>query len=396
MTEPAPIPTGHPTPLDPPPELAEMRAHAPVAPMRFPDGHHGWLVTGHAVARQVLADPRFSSDNALRRPVIPLPIADENGLRPMVPGAFVAMDPPEHQRFRRPLAGLFTARRMRALEPRVRQIVQHRLDAMHRAGPPADLAAIWAAPVASLVMCELLGVPHTEQQRFERDAETLVRLEASAAEADAARQSLLDFLTALVRQKRRSGAGDVLGALAAAGEMTDEEVAGAGFLLLVAGYEITANMLAMGVLTLLTDTGQLARLRATPAMMPTAVEELLRFASVVQFGTVRGAREDLDLAGVRIKAGDSVCVSLPAANRDPGKFTDPDVLDLGRDAGGHLAFGHGVHLCLGQHLARIEMRVGYAALLQRFPGLRLAVEPAEVRMRTDTIVYGVHELPVTW
>lgn len=364
--------------------------------MRFPDGHIGWLVTGHAMAGRVLTDPRFSSRNDLRRPVIPLPIADESGLRPLVPGAFVAMDPPEHSRFRRPLAGYFTARRMRTFEPRVEEIVGTCLDAMEQAGPPADLVRMWGMPIASLVMCELLGVPYGDQERFQRDATTLVRLDASPREAESARLSLVGYLTGLVRRKRAGPTGDILSELVVAEDLTDEEIAGVGFLLLVAGHEITASQLSMGAFTLLTDAAQLARLRAAPAMMPGAVEELLRYLSVVQFGTVRGALEDIELGGVQIKAGDSVCVSLPAANRDPGKFPDPDVLDLTRNAGGHLAFGRGVHLCLGQHLARTEMRVGYTALLERFPTLRIAVEPAEIRMRHDTIVYGVHELPVTW
>ena len=221
--------TARTAPLDPPPRLAELRAQDPVAPMRFPDGHVGWLVTSHEVARDVLVDPRFSSHNTMRRPVIPLPVADEDGLRPMVPGAFVRMDPPEHSRFRRPLAGHFTARKMRRFEPRIRQIVRGRLRAMAQAGPPVDLVQMWGLPIASLVMCELLGVPYQDQERFQRDATTLVRLEASPREAESARLSLVGYLTGLVRSKRVNPVDDIFSELAAAGDLTDEEIPGWAF-----------------------------------------------------------------------------------------------------------------------------------------------------------------------
>jgi cytochrome P450 len=390
------IPQARATPLDPPPRLAELRADSPITPLRFPGGHVGWLVTGHALARKVLSDHRFSSRNTLRRPVIRLPVADEQGLRPLLPGAFVAMDPPEHSRFRRPLARYFTARRVRELEPRIRRIVDEHLDLIERAGPPADLVALCGLTIPALVICEMLGVPYGDRDRFQRYATTLVRLDVARADAEAARRSLMEYLGDLVRSKHRGPAEDILGALVGTGDFTDEEVAGMAFLLLFAGYEITAAMFSLGLFCLLTNPAQLAALRAAPSLVPAAIEELLRYLSVVQYGTVRGALEDVVLGGVRVRAGESVCVSLPAANRDPAKFADPDVLDLTRHAGGHLAFGYGVHLCLGQQLARTELRIAYSALLQRFPALRLAVDAAEVPMRTETIVYGVHALPVTW
>lgn len=396
MSEAAAIPRTRVAPLSPPPELAELRADGPISPLRFPDGHVGWLVTGYALAKDVLADHRFSSRNALRRPVIPLPVADSDGLRPLLPGAFVAMDPPEHTRFRRPLARHFTAHRVRELEPWISRIVDGQLDAMERTGPPTDLVKAWGLPVPSLVICELLGVPHIDRERFQRDATTLVRLDADPGEAQSARLSLIGYLMDLMRHKHSAPVGGVLGELISDSDFTDEEVAGVAFLVLIAGHEITAAMFSLGIYCLLANPAQLALLRETPSLMNGAIEELLRYLSVVQFGTVRGAREDVELGGVQIKAGDSVCVSLPAANRDPGKFPDPDVLDLTRHPGGHLAFGHGVHLCLGQHLARTQMRIAYTALLRRFPTLDLAVGLADVRMRDDTTVYGVHELPVTW
>ncbi len=400
MTETLPGPISMPvtrtTFFDPPPELARLRAEQPLSRLRFPDGHVGWLVTDHALARAVLSDRRFSSQNQYRRPVIPLPIMNKEGLRPMLPGAFVAMDPPDHTRYRRLLGGQFSERRMRLLESWIAGVVAEHLDAMERTGGPVDLVRTFALPIPSLVICELLGVPYADRDRFQHYSAMLVRLDASPAEAEAARVSFLDFLVGLVRHKRSNPADDLISGLIAVGGLTDEELAGVAFLLLFAGHETTANMIALGMFTLLTHPGQLAALRADPSRMDGTVEELLRYLSVVQLGTVRGALEDVELGGHTIRAGDSVCVSLPAANRDPAKFDEPDTLDITRSTTGHVAFGHGIHKCLGQQLARMEMRTGYAALLRRFPTLRLAVPPREVRMRTDMIIYGVHELPITW
>ncbi len=396
LPEPVSMPIARTTHFDPPPELGALRAERPISRMRFPDGHIGWLVTSHALARAVLADRRFSSQNQYRRPVIRLPIVNESGLRPMLPGAFVAMDPPDHTRFRRLLGGQFSERRMRKLESWISGLVDERLDAMELAGRPVDLVQTFALPIPSLVICELLGVPYNDRDKFQYYSEMLVRLDARPEDAEAARVAFLDFLVALVRQKRERLADDLISGLIGTGELTDEEIAGVSFLLLFAGHETTANMIAIGVFTLLSNTEQLAALRADPALVDGAIEELLRYLSVVQLGTVRGALADVVVGGHTIRAGESVCVSLPAANRDPDRFPDPDTVDITRTTTGHMAFGHGIHKCLGAQLARMEMRTGYTALLRRFPGLRLAVDPAEVRMRTDRIIYGVHELPVTW
>ena len=384
------------TPFDPPPEFGELRADHPVGRLRFPDGHLGWLVTSHAVAREVLSDRRFSSRNEFRRPVLRLPVVGANGRRPLMAGTFIAMDAPGHTRYRRLLTPQFTPQRMKRLEPRIADIVAERLDEMERLGPPVDLVSVFSAPIPSAVICELFGVPRDERERVRRDSATLVRLGATPDEARAAWRSLMDYLLELVRRKRAEPADDLISGLIATGELTDEEMAGVSFLILFGGHETTANMLGLGVFALLRNPGQLAALRADWSMLDGAIDELLRYLSVVQLGTVRGALEDVELHGRLIKAGDSVCVSLPAANRDPEKFDDPDALDLTRPAGGHLAFGHGIHRCLGEPLARAEMRVAYTALLRRFPTLRLAVAPEEIRMRSDMIIYGVHELPVAW
>ncbi|MGH8880503.1 MAG: cytochrome P450, partial [Stackebrandtia sp.] len=189
---------------------------------------------------------------------------------------------------------------------------------------------------------------------------------------------------------------DLVGALIGTGELTEQEIANIATALLLAGFVTLVNMLALGTYCLLAHPEQLARLRAEPDLVDGAVEELLRYLSIIHIGPTRVASQDLELAGQTIKAGDMVTVSTSAVNRDPEKFEDPDTLDIHRHAQGHTGFGHGIHQCLGQQLARIEMRIGYHELIQRYPGLRLAIPADQVKLRTDMAIYGVHELPVTW
>lgn len=396
LPEAVPLPTARTTPFDPPPVLADLRAAHPVSRLRFPDGHIGWLVTSHEIAREVLSDRRFSSHNEMRRPVVRLPVADDRGLRPMMSGTFIAMDPPDHTRYRRLLNGQFSSRRMQMLEPRITAIVNERLDAMERIGPPLDLVSEFSAHIPPAVICELFGVPPAEREIVRRHSATLVRLEATPEEAKGAWQSLMDFLLDLIRRKRVDPGDDLISGLIASGELNSEEMAGVSFLILFGGHETTANMLGLGMFALLSNPDQLAALRADASLIDGAIDELLRYLSVVQLGTVRGALEDVELHGQRIKAGESVCVSLPTVNRDPTRFDHPDDLILTRPPGGHLAFGHGVHRCLGEPLARVELRIGYTELLRRFPTLRLATGPENVPMRSDMIIYGVHELPIEW
>jgi cytochrome P450 len=390
----APLPLVRSSPLDPPAEYARLRAEDPVSRLRMPNGQTGWLLTRYSDVRAVLADPRFSSRNGfVFNPVRPLTREAEVLLRQM-PGQFIGMDPPEHTRFRRMLTGQFTVRRMRGLEPRIAEIVSSRLDAL--AGPPVDLVAAFTLPVPSLVICELLGVPYADRADFQRRSRTMLSVTADLAVVLEARQEIRDYITGLVRAKRQHPADDLLSGLARDDTLTDEELTSVGALLLVAGHETTANMLALGTLTLLRRPDRLAQLAADPALLDRAVEELLRYLTIIQFGLVRLALADVPVGGVLVRAGESVVASLAAANRDPAHFADPEALDLAREYAPHLAFGHGVHQCLGQQLARTEMRLGFGQLLARFPTLRLAVPPEDVPMREDTIVYGVGSLPVTW
>lgn len=386
-----PLPTVRTRPFDPPAELGRLRAEHPISRLAYPDGHLGWLVTGHAAARAILADPAFSARSELqRRPV-------GHGTRePAGPGIFINMDAPDHTRYRRLIAGQFTVRRMRKLEPRIEEITADRLDAMERRGPPLDLVESFALPVPSLVICELLGVPYRERERFQQDTAVIASLDATAEQARAATADIARYLRELVLRKRADPAGDLISDLVRGGELNDEELTGVAVMLLIAGHETTASMLSLGTLALLSDPSQSARLRADPSLMGGAVEELLRYLSIIHLGPTRTAVKDIEFYGVRIAAGETVTISLPAANRDPGRFPDPDELLLTRPTGGHVAFGHGIHQCIGQQLARVELRVGLNALLRRFPELRLAVAQEDIGFRTDAITYSVRSLPVTW
>ncbi|MET9659133.1 cytochrome P450 [Streptomyces sp. NPDC006510] len=383
-------------PFDPAPELGALRAGHPVARMEFPDGHVGWLVTGYTEARRLLADPRMSSwGEALRSPIA-LPMAADRTAVP--PGMFTAMDPPEHTRYRRAVGAWFSARRTRTLEPRLTELAALHLDAMAegRGEGPADLVTEFAEPMAASAICELLGVPVAERPEFSRAIKALFAVHSSAEEAIAGWHAIGVLLRGLVESKRAEPADDLLGTLVTEGRLSDEELATIGSVLLTAGYDTSANMIALGTFALLEHPEQLAALVADTTLTERAVEELLRHLTVVHAGGIRAVGEDLEFEGHRMAAGDAISFSFAAANRDPALCALPDELDVTREPVPHLAFGHGIHQCVGQQLARLELRVAFAALLGRFPGLRLAVPAAEVRTRADSIIYGVHELPVTW
>ncbi|WAS92393.1 cytochrome P450 [Nannocystis poenicansa] len=366
--------------------------------MIFPDGHEGWLVTGHDAVRQLMADTRFSSRQDLGVLHVPYEVPGMPAMTepsPQVPGLFIAMDPPDHTRLRSRLTGAFTVKRMQMLEEQILAIAERQLDELARLTPPVDLVQEFALPVPSLVICELLGVPYADRGNFQVNSARFLEKDIPLDEKMAAYGALTTYLSELVTRKRAVPGDDILSDLARHDDLTVEELTGIAFLLLLAGHETTANMLALGTFALLEHPDQLAELRARPELLPDAVEELMRYLSVVDI-LYRYATEDLELGGETIRKGSTVVVSMLAANRDPRRFDDPDTLDIQRKARGHLAFGHGFHHCLGNQLARIEMRAGFAALLRRFPTLELAVPAGEVKLRTNMQIYGVHELPVTW
>jgi cytochrome P450 len=403
MTQTVPVPNGLPMerdagPFDPPREITRLRAVRPVSPLLFPDGHQGWLVTGYEAVRQLMADTRFSSRQDIgvvhvpyETPGMPMPTEPS----PPIPGLFIAMDPPDHTRLRRKLIGAFTVRRMKMLEEHIVEIAERQLAAMARLTPPVDLVKEFALPVPSLVICELLGVPYEDRDTFQVNSAKFLVKEQTLEEKGAAYGAMTAYLAQLVTGKRTEPGEDILSDLARDEDLSIEELVGISFLLLLAGHETTANMLSLGTFALLEHPEQLAELRADPDLAAGAVEELMRYLSVADI-FYRYATEDIELGGETIGKGSTVVVSLLAANRDPQRFENPDALDIRREARGHLSFGHGVHQCLGQQLARIEMRAGFTGLLRRFPSLRLAVPAEQVKLRTDMNIYGVHELPVTW
>ncbi|MEV5201900.1 cytochrome P450 [Streptomyces sp. NPDC053720] len=380
-------------PFDPPAELVDARRHSPISRYTFPGGKPGWLITGYDLVRSVLADSRFSS----RRELMLHPTIDYGDMQapPAPPGEFLLMDEPRHSRYRKPLMGKFTVRRMRLLTERVEQITADHLDAMEAAGTSADLVTAFAKPIPAIVICELLGVPYQDRESFQEQIDSFMNGETSDEDMIAAYTATQDYLAELVAAKRANPTDDVLSDLTDS-DLTDEELKGMALLLLAAGLDTTANMLSLGTFALLRNPEQLAALRADPALADRAVEELLRYLSVAKT-FMRTALEDVEVGGRTIEAGSRVILSYNTANRDPERFTDPHVLDLRRQGGGHLAFGHGIHQCLGQQLARVEMKVAFPALFNRFPALRLAVPPAEVVLRPETAdIYGVKSLPVTW
>jgi cytochrome P450 len=364
--------------------------------MRYPDGHIGWIVTSHSLARRLLADPRFSASSEFKRAPISRPSADPFFGAPALPGWILDLDPPVHTRIRRQLAGKFTARRMKEMRPRLEQVVKELLEDMAGGDSPVDLIETFTLPLSTSAICELLGVPYSERVEFQRDSKLLFSLNATADEASSA----MDRLYALLREvaKSRGEHGGLLNTLAEEGTLDTDEITGIGAMMLSGGHGSTSSTMALSTLALLVNPDQLAKLKNNPNLIDNAVDELLRYLTVFHFGVPRSPLEDLEFAGQFLKAGEAITVSLPAANRDPAWFPDaPDQLDIKRRTSGHLAFGHGIHQCTGQSLVRLEMRAALPALFQRFPGLALGIAAEEISINYETSpVYGLNQLPVIW
>ncbi|MEU0797493.1 cytochrome P450 [Amycolatopsis sp. NPDC005961] len=397
MTEPSSLPVKRSCPFDPP---DEYRARPGISPLAFdasPGPATGWLVTKLSDVRAVLADARFSHRNDLVALAVPPPFPmDAYAPEPAAPGAFPKMDGAEHARYRKLIAKYFTVRRTRELVPAAERIAGELLDAMAAGGTEAELVAAYAEPLATRLMCELVGVPESDREELLHHLNVVARMHYSLEELIAAITIVGGTLERLVDAAFDDPGEDMLGELARTGELDRPELVNLAWALVGGGFDTTTNMLALGTFALFEHRDQLERLRADPALWPNAVEELLRYLTVSHLGASRAALEDVELGDQVIRAGETVVVALPAANRDPGRFPDPDRLDIGRATQGHVAFGHGVHQCIGQHLARFTMRVGFEALFTRFPALRLAVEQEQVPLRDDMLHYGVHALPVTW
>ncbi|MGW1719702.1 cytochrome P450 [Streptomyces sp. NPDC002156] len=384
------------SPLAPPPQYSRLRADNPISRVTIWDGRlSAWLVTRWEDARAVLGNPAFSSDQT--HPGFP---GHRPDLPPLPHGFFANYDPPVHTTMRRTLTREFMIRKIDALRPGIARTTSRLLDGMSRPDAPVDLVKRFALPLPSLVICDLLGVPYEDHEYFQDRSRVFVDGTATGPQFAQAWEELNAYLLELLAAKRKSPGDDVLSRLAEqvdAGTVTERDATDLAVFLLFAGHETTANMIGLGTVALLRNRDQVPRLLGGPEAAVNAVEELLRFLSIVHSGLRRYALEDVTIGGVTIPAGEGVIIAAHVANRDPGTFTDPDRLNLSRaDARRHMAFGYGIHQCLGQPLARAELQIALPELFRRLPGLRLAVPIEHVVFKENTIVYGIKELPVTW
>ncbi|MFG3001766.1 cytochrome P450 [Streptomyces sp. NPDC048340] len=395
VPEPVDFPQDRTCPYHPPTAYDPLRAGRPLSRVTLFDGRSVWVVTGHAEARALLSDRRLSADR--QNAAFPLPSKRFSGLKDRRT-ALLGVDDPEHNAQRRMLIPSFTLKRTAALRPRIQETVDRLIDGMVARGPRAELVSAFALPVPSMVICALLGVPYEDHEFFEGESRRLLR-GPEAADVEDARDRINGYLRELIERKRREPGDGLLDELVTqrleTGETDVDELVSLAAILLIAGHETTANMISLGTFTLLSHPEQLAELRSDPVLLPAAVEELMRFLSIAD-GMLRVATEDIEIAGVTVRPDDGVVFSTSVINRDGDVFEDPDALDWHRSTRHHLAFGFGIHQCLGQNLARAEMEIALGALFRRLPGLRLAADPDRIPFKSGDTIQGMVELPVAW
>ena len=382
-------------PGQPPPDIRTISGGRPVFRAELPDGRIAWLVSGYESVRQMVIDQRFSRALAVA-PGRALP-----GFEMSAAGSVSGTDPPEHTRLRKLVASAFTARRVEALRPRVAGIVSQLIDAMTGRTQPADLVASFSLPLPAQVICEMLGVPAADVEQFHAWSDAIIGdWQRDSGEIMTAAAELYGYFGTLIETKRAQPADDLTSALIAARDdadrLSEHELTAMCCGLLIAGHETTANQINLSLLLLLDHPGQVAVLRADPGLIPGAVEELLRCTRLGGLPPARVTREDIQLGGVVIPAGELVIPLYSTANRDPSVFTDPDRFDVTREAASHLAFGAGVHHCLGAHLARVELQEAFCGLIGRLPGLRLAVPASDLEFKPGMAIHSLRELPVRW
>jgi cytochrome P450 len=370
-------------------------AGRPVIQAELPDGSTAWLVSGYEQVRQVFTDQRFS------RALAAAPGRSPNALELSTAGTIVGTDPPEHTRLRKLVAGAFTPRRVEAMRPRVAAIVDELIDAF-TAGPQlADLMASFCLPLPVQVICEMLGVPAADIEKFRAWSDVLVGTwEQNTDEVISAGAALYDYLAELIRIKRTRPGDDLLDALIAARDsgdrLSEAELTTLGGTLLIAGYVSTANLISLSLVTLLDHPAELAGLRADPGLITGAAEEMIRYVSINVLPLARVTTEDVELGGVAIPAGEMVLPLSWVANRDPSVFSEPNRFDISRAPASHLGFGTGPHHCLGAPLARVELQESMRKLATRLPGLALAVPPGELSFKPGMALYTLRELPIMW
>jgi cytochrome P450 len=379
-------------PLAPPAEFADWR-EKPGLQRAVWNGHPVWSISRYQDIRAALVDPRLSAETL---PELATPSEDES--KPVV---FARIDDPEHHRLRRMMTSQFTFRRCAAMRPQIQDLVDHYLDAMIDAGPPADIVRDFALPVPSLVIALLLGVPTEDLELFQHN--TAAGLDVNSTEEQRVQgfAEMYLYIQELVARKEREPGDDLISRLlvdyVATGQLTRDTVAVNAVIMMQAGHETTANMISLGTVALLDHPKAFQELGQTDdaAVIAHAVEELMRYLSIVHAQVDRIAIEDLTIGGQLIRAGERVLMNLPAGNWDNTFAPEADKFDIHRNVRGHLAFGYGTHQCIGANLARVEMQVAFSTLARRLPGLRLAVPPEELKFK-DADIYGMKELPVTW
>ncbi|MEU4596792.1 cytochrome P450 [Nocardia sp. NPDC023988] len=386
---------------DPHAHYRRWRAAGPVHRVRFPDDVVRWVIIGYAEARAALADPRLAKDvgqvEAILHEKRRVTRSDPNVSALL--SHMLGTDPPAHTRLRKLVNKAFTAKQVAGLRPRIEQITEDLLDATADRDE-FDLMEEFANPLPVTVICELLGVPFADRDDFQAWTRALVTVvgEGEDEERPAAGAAMVGYLADLVRAKQADPADDLLSELVLADDdgdrLTDKELVSMAFLLLVAGHETTVNLIGNGMNALLRDRAQWQALCADPAAVPRAIEEFLRFDGPVDMATVRYTAEPVTLGGTEIPQGELVYVSVAAANRDPARFADPDTLATDGHTTGHLAFGHGIHFCVGAPLARLEATIAVTALQRRYPDLRLAPAALTPRWQTSTLIRGLLALPV--
>jgi len=387
-------------PFSPPPEYEKLRTESPISRVGLPSGQTAWALTRLDDIREMLSSPHFSSDR--QNPDFPLMVKrqirrEDKPFR----ASLISMDPPEHSQARRDVVGEFTVKRMKALQPRIQQIVDEHIDALLAGPQPADLVQALSLPVPSLVICELLGVPYSDHEFFQGCSSKMLSREISAEDRMVAFEKLEGYLDELVTKKEADATeDDLLGRQILkqreTGDADHDELVGLAFLLLIAGHETTANMISLGTVTLLQNPEQLEKIKADPDKTLAAIEELLRVFTIAETATSRVATADVEIGGTLIRAGEGVVGLSNAGNHDPNGFENPDDFDIERGARHHVAFGFGVHQCLGQNLARMELQIVFDTLFRRMPGIKVAVPVDELQFKHDSTIYGLHALPVTW
>jgi cytochrome P450 len=385
------------TPFTPPSDYEKLREKCPVSQISMWDGSKIWIVTSQKDVRTVFADERMSADS--RSPGFPLVSPGSESLVEGNP-TFARMDGPEHARQRGMVNADFSSKRVNDMRPQVQLIVDELVDQMLAKSPPVDLVKEFAEPIPARVICMVLGIPPEEQDYFRSLADVICDHYSGEAALEDASVRLTRFLEGVVESKAKQPADDLLSRLVTQreshGELTRGDIVGMARVMLVAGIETAQNAIALGVAAMFHHPDQMAALRDDPTLMPGAVDEVLRYATVNHTGIPRAALGDVEIGGQQIKAGDGVLAYIPAANFDPEFFDDPETLNVRRKTRGHVAFGYGPHRCLGQFLARLELEVAFETLLRRVPNLRLAVDLDQIRFRRVTAAFGVYELPVTW